>query len=171
MLPKHLVVPLIALGFLVLSGDVLAEDVNTSACVDFCPTPTPTSTPTPTPTPIPGATATPTPGPTHTPTPGPTSTPTPAPTAIPTPDKRKPLTPPEKERIIDKIEELEKQQTALLRLLSPESPITPLNAPIKLFSYLEKNHFLSGILIGFLSFCVMYLGISKFKAFKNTQRK
>ncbi len=171
MLPKHLLIPIITLNLLILGSNVYAEDVNTSACVDFCPTPTTTPTPTPTPTPIPGATATPTPGPTHTPTPGPTSTPTPAPTAIPTPDKRKPLTPPEKEQIIDKIEELEQQQIALLRLLNPKSPITPLNAPIKLFSYLEKNHFLSGVIIGFLSFLVIYLGITKFKAFKNSPKK
>ena len=59
----------------IISGQVLASQVN--------PFPTPTPSPTATPTPVP--TATPTPIPTATPTPIPTATPTPIPTATPTP--------------------------------------------------------------------------------------
>lgn len=167
MLPKLLLS--LVLIIILNTSEIYAQDVNTNACVDVCPTATPTSTPTPTPTPPPGATATPTPvpGATNTPTPGPTNTPTPAPTTIPTPSTTKPLTPPEKEEIIDKIDELERQQIALYRLLNPQSPITILNAPLKLLFAIQQNPFVSGLLIGILSFVIIYLLITKFRVFRN----
>lgn len=176
MLPKTSLTALIVItSFLSGAPHVYAQDVDTAACVDICPTgtPTPTATPTstPTPTPIPGATATPTPGPTSTPTPGPTATPTAVPTTIPTPSKQKPLTPQEKEQIIEKIEELEQTQVALYRLLNPEAPTTILNAPIKILASLQRNPFISGILLGFLITLAIYLLIEKFFILRLLKRK
>jgi len=166
LLPKVFVSIFIVLVLQLGLTDLHAQDVGTNACIDICPTavptPTPTATPTPTPTPAPGATSTP--------TPGPTNTPSPVPTAIPTPNSQKPLTPAQKEEITNKIIELEQQRTALYRLLSPESPTTALNAPLKLLFGIQKNPFLSGMLINFLVLLIIYLMIKKFSAIKALKR-